>query len=159
MTTLSRLVRCWLVCLMVLVLPVQGIAAATRLHCGSAGAGGTLALHTAAALDAGAHAAHHPAGRAAPHATETDDVSHDYDSTHHASSRADGQDAASAGTSGAGESGCSACAACCAGMALAAAMPSVPSPALSGTVFASRVPRIVARPAAGPERPPRAFSA
>ena len=50
---------------------------------------------------------------------------------------------------------CSSCATCCAGCALPSAMPRIPEPASTPTVFADEVVSVDAIVSDGPDRPPR----
>lgn len=89
------LLRLLLSCLLLLALPLQGLAAGARLHCGSA--------HGPEAAHAGMHAsheAHHHHDGAAAH----EHTGHDSPAGHDASS--------------AGPDSCSACALCCHALAL-----------------------------------------
>jgi len=125
---------------MVLALPLQGMAAVARLHCGSADPG--------VSVRAG-HAEHH-AGHAADHA-------HHGHAAMQAAVMADGASdlqPPSALPHGVGHS-CSACAACCAGLGLPAATTVLAEPDLANVpVMAAGQPAFHFI-ASGPERPPR----
>lgn len=54
---------------------------------------------------------------------------------------------------------CSACASCCSFGAILSAVPFVPAPVLSPTVFCTLVPSVDAFAADGPDRPPRTVHA
>jgi hypothetical protein len=125
------LLRPLLVWLMVLALPLQGLAAATMLNCATAhGAeGATVAAH----------------GDSAPH-------DHDHDHDHGAMT---GAHADAAGDAHAPDHKCSACAACHASLGLPAALPLLPD---FDVAEAHRpVPAIGVSPflTGGLERPPR----
>lgn len=123
--------RSFLLWLVVLAVPLQGLAAATMLNC--------AAMHGAASatLD---HAGH-------------DDHDHDHD--HAAMAAAHDDAAADAGAPHAADHKCSACAACHASLGLPVAMPKLPA---VDAVQAHPVPRASgAEPflTGGLERPPR----
>lgn len=130
MRTLARLI---VMCLIALALPIQGVAAATMLHCAAA------TSHAAHGASAVAHdeGGHHHAG-AAPHDDGVSAVSH-----HHTG----------------GKSSCSACASCCSAAALPA-MPIVLASQDAAEPFFA-IPRlpVVVFLTGGPERPPRTILA
>jgi hypothetical protein len=127
MYTLRRWFRVLGVCLLVLALPLQGLAAAARLHCGNAAPTGQHAAPPAsdeAALHAG-HA-HHHAGAPGEHTAQPD-----------------------AGAK------CSACAACCAAAALPVVWPVLPVLAARSDAIAFVTRAWAAQVPGGLERPPR----
>lgn len=132
--------RVLLLCLTMLALPLQGVAAVRMLHClGPAPA----ALHEQPEAGHG-HGAHHD-----HHGDHSDAAAHG----HAASGPADVDHASGHGKA----HKCSACAACCAGMAVAFALPVMPQPVHE----AERTPGPQAAAASfiagGLERPPRAW--
>ena len=120
-----------LVWLLMVAIPVQGIAAAAMTHCGShhhSGAGATQVDHPAAGHgDTVGHAADHEA------VLDTDASGLEHD----------------------GYAKCSACAACCLGVGFpstaVARLPVLPSVAAYCGIFASSLEVVIT----GPERPPR----
>lgn len=140
-----RWLRVFMVWMLALALPVQGMAAAAMLHCGSAE---RHAPRQHAVADGSVHAAghgehHHPAGHGADHA--------------HAGAPAD-EPGTTPHANAAGHA-CSACAACCVALALPPAMPvlAMADAAPTGvTVLVAPSPSFLT---AGPERPPRSLHA
>ena len=144
MRTLIRHLVMWL---LALALPLQGAAAATRLHCEPAPKAVSASLHARMAHH---HAAHADDGRAASHHADT---AAGFDAPEQVSSSHEQGPAQGTKVS------CSACAACC----TAAAMPAAPLVVAAAdnveTVLpvASDVTAIFLT--GGPERPPRRFLA
>ena len=143
MPTLVRLIVTWL---LAVALPIQGLAAATMLHCGSAPqprvAMPSNAVHAhdhharmhSQADVGGAHSHHH---------------AHDLPSAQHADAKAAGHHHSG------GTDGCSVCASCCGAVALPV-MPLVlaPQDLAETTAEVRNVPTVVFQ-TDGPERPPR----
>ncbi|MED5622383.1 hypothetical protein [Ideonella sp. BN130291] len=131
MRTLARLLALWLIAV---ALPIQGVAAATMLHCAG------MPSHEAAVAGPGdhheGHGGHHHAGAA----TEPAGDAH---ATHHPAG---------------GKHSCSACASCCS----ATALPAMPLLLVSQGVTEPLTPDperpLVAFLTGGPERPPRTTS-
>jgi hypothetical protein len=149
---MSRVIRTFLVALLVLALPLQGALATTRAVCAAQHHGGA----TARAMDTvtGAPAGHAIAVAGAHH--------------HHAGMHSAAPDAgmpaadpqADAGLTGpaadpADDAKCSACAACCAPGAMPAAPHALPVAEPVSTVFASVDAEVEAFASSGPDRPPR----
>jgi hypothetical protein len=142
-----RSFRTLLTWLLLLAIPVQGMAAATMAFCGPshhAGASreqprqGASAAHVHHGSDA--PGAHHHRGAAPPAGAPTDA-------------------AAPATLTQADDQKCSACASCCSFSAVPSAALAVPAAALCATRFNAVVPRIDAFTADGPDRPPRSLLA
>ncbi len=139
------LIRTILVWLLVLAVPAQGAAAATKAFCGPnhSGAAGTHGEQVA------------PAELAHPQAdVQGTRGSHDKAPAH--------EDSADAGSSPAPSKGahsdkqkCSACASCCSVGAILNSVLDVPAPDLTPTTFSVVVPSIDAFAVDGPDRPPR----
>ena len=130
---LTCLMRHWLLCLLVLALPAQGVAAATMRFCAPA-------HHDMAAMAA---APAHPAAHAA--------AQHQ----HHGQVMTADPDQGSAPTEAADQSRCSACAVCCAAMALYRSPPVLPALAASQGSVAALPASAAVFLTGGPERPPR----
>lgn len=137
--------------LIALALPIQGVAAATMLHCGA-----TPAQQPASAHEGHSH--HHQHGSHAYGGASA--AAHDEGGHHHADpSPVDDAASAVSHHHAGGKSSCSACASCCS----AAALPAMPIVLASQTpaepVFA--IPRlpVVVFLTDGPERPPRTILA
>lgn len=147
---------------MALALPLQGMAAVARLHCGAAGL----------AAPALAHGALH--GHDLDHATlhhATGHASHQgHPAQHHASPLNAGAVAEPSSDARAIDApnlrpiqkphashghACSACAACCAGLGLPAAIPLLTEPDLASVPAATVAAPAFHFLASGPERPPR----
>jgi hypothetical protein len=135
--------RMFLACLLLVAIPLQGLAAATMLFCGPSG---TAQQAASAAHDL--HVQHH--GTAAGH----DHAMHQHAGHDEATSQADqpteGPNAADPGQK------CSVCAACCHSVAITEA-PNVPalSPAPQ-TISAEPPVAVHSRPSPVPDKPPRA---
>ena len=144
---MGLLIRTLFTWLLVLAVPVQGAAAATMAFCGPSHHGSAAAeqMHSVGPAD---HA-HHIAPAASEHAFHqvaalVDDVS------------ATPADSTSPSAfSQASKHKCSACASCCSLGVILNAVLTVPTPALSPTVFSTVVPSVDAFAADGPDRPPR----
>jgi len=145
MRALAQLIVMWLIAL---ALPIQGVAAATRLHCGSAMPAQLPTLHSAqahphdeaagavpAVAHVPAHSGHHPG-------VAVDDASNAPPSHHHAGDK----------------SSCSACAFCCSPLALPVTPVLLASRPDADTLSAARPVPIVVFLTDGPERPPRTIS-
>jgi hypothetical protein len=127
--------RWMLICLIVLAMPVQGIAAATMRFCGPGGA-----------------AQHHAA--AAHHHGDAQDAAAASDHQHHASP-ADAANDAAGGLDAMSKMKCSVCAACCMATAIAPDVPALHTvEAASKVVLPARI-SYVGPVADGLERPPR----
>lgn len=130
MRNLVRLIVMWLIAV---ALPIQGVAAATMLHCGS-----TAGQQAAAWTQSHAGHAHHHDVTA-----QSDGVPEAHHSHHH----------------GGGKLSCSACASCCSAAALPAVQIVLASQTLAETAIVSfRLPLVVFL-TDGPERPPRTILA
>jgi hypothetical protein len=145
MRAFARLIVMWLIAM---ALPIQGVAAATMLHCGSATPAWPSTLQSAhahhhdeaassvpAVAHLAAHSGHHPGAVA-------DDASNATPSHHHAG----------------GNSGCSACASCCSALALPVTPVLLASQPVADTVSAAGPLPTVVFLTDGPERPPRTIS-
>lgn len=142
-TWVSKFWRLLLLCVMVLVLPVQGVAASAMMHC----AGGSMPVRTVAAptgQQADDHAQHHH-GAAAEQSLQADGA----DPTDRAGTTHSADDPAPPGHK------CSACSACCAGMGLPASVAPLSVPELSCTPAWVSATSSLTFIASGPERPPR----
>lgn len=125
--------------LLIVAIPVQGLAATAMTHCGARHSGAVAATlvdhalhdHAAAWHDGASHHSAHQHASASDGPVDTSDLKHD------------------------GYVKCSACAACCLGLALPSSLsvllPVLPSVAANCGVFSSALEVIVT----GPERPPR----
>ena len=149
---MNRVVRAWLVWLMVIAMPAQGMAAASMLFCGPSHARMMLVLDADAATDQHAHgpvraaAAHHGGHQA--HAAADD-------AAPSAAGHVAQGNGAEASTLQHGQFNCSACAACCAMLALPAraVLPAAVTPAQP-----ARTPgmvRVTSHQPDGLDRPPR----
>ena len=137
---MQKLTRLFLMWLLVLALPVQGVAAASMLHCGPARGNSPGAVAQGQGHD---HARHAHAGHAADEALQAQPADHaaavDDDLLVHDASQV----------------GCSACASCCSATAIPAA-PLVLAPSDPvHTVNRAIAFDVVAFLTGGPERPPR----
>jgi hypothetical protein len=145
---MSRL-RIFLAWLLLLAIPLQGLAAASMLHCGSGS--GAAESRTAA----GPH--HHPHhGDQALAATH--DLSHQHAVHDHA---VDGVDGAAGGPADAGvlpDAGhkCSVCAACCHSAAISDTAGIAPAAAAPQAVRMEPFVAMHSRPGSVPDKPPRA---
>jgi hypothetical protein len=137
---MSRLIRCLLVWLLALALPLQGVAAASMRHCAPAGD----AVHGQAA-QAGGHGL-----SSAPHAHQAD---HGAAHGHAAAAAAD--QAEDAPATALPEAKCSACAACCAALGLPAVGVKLPSPPGADDVARPAPAGVDSFVANGLDRPPR----
>jgi hypothetical protein len=146
---MSSIVRTLVLCLLALALPLQGLAAATMLHCGPS--------HHARIVSASAahdHAAHgHGAARGA----------HSHDDR-----AADGSAAVDAanpqtpnylGDSSLAKAKCSACASCCSAVALPASIAEIPVVQQHASRFPPLSAQVEPVVTDSPERPPRSFLA
>ncbi|MES2105298.1 MAG: hypothetical protein V4634_14855 [Pseudomonadota bacterium] len=126
---MKKLVRLFLLCMLILAIPVQGLAAATMLYCGTE-----------------------------HHHTMVGDHDHDAQDQHHhdAAATMSGQSHGDASTAKHAIDKCSSCAACCIGAAMltASVNPAIPHPSSEkiDLVFSSHAGHI----SDGLERPPRA---
>jgi hypothetical protein len=142
---MRRVIWPFLIWLLALALPAQGLAAATMLHCAPAGSG---------AAGAAAHGSHgHDASAAHHHDTATADDTHS-DAAHHVA--AADRDFSSDTPSPAVHK-CSACAACNVGLGLPSQAYSTPGAAAATAVLLAPVAPHVAFFTSGPDRPPRAL--
>ena len=130
-SSMSRLMRSLLICLLVLVLPAQGAAVAAMVACGP--------RHQPAAMGDGItlRASNGPA-----HSHAAGPAGHDH---HHAAEPAATDDAHK----------CSACASCCSAGAILNTVPAEPLPELVAAVFARWVASVDPFAVDGPDRPPR----
>jgi len=138
--TMRRVIWPFMIWLLALALPTQGLAAATMLHCAP------QRSETAPSLHAG-HA-HHGAG--------AHDSAH---AQHHHTAATDPQaadDDADAGNVKTPLHKCSACATCCIGLALPPSAQSLPGPLAAATARPEAATVHAAFLTSGPERPPRA---
>lgn len=126
---MSRRLRFVFLWLLALALPMQGMASALMVHCGTSHQ--RMQLHTPAAGSAHAH----PTSAQDPHAAAPE---------------------VSADT---GKVSCSACAVCCSVCALPSSALKLAAPEPSPTLFAAFVPAVEPFTAEGPERPPRCLTA
>lgn len=154
---MMKRLRMFLACLLLVAIPLQGMAAAAMLFCGPAGSSDRSAM-------TGAHGPKHGSGLASDehaqhvhqhvgHGHASSDVHADID----VSANADSDGAEPAGsTAGTAGHTCSACAACCHGAAVTATVqvPTV-SPAPQ-TVLAEPLVLVQNRPSPVPDKPPRA---
>lgn len=142
---MRRLLERWLMFVIILAMPLQGLAAATMFHCGAAPAG----AHDAAASPGHTHAdpvaPHHHQG-AAPDG-------------HHGHAAAAATDEAANADLQAPLSKCSACASCCTAGALPSAPMVIASPELPQSFTAPAATRVEPFVTHGLERPPRSFLA
>jgi hypothetical protein len=127
--------RWMLICVIVLAMPVQGIAAATMRFCGPGGA----AQHHAAA-------SHHHGDAQAAAAS---------DHQHHAPPAADSANDAAGGLDAMSKMKCSVCAACCMATAIAPDVPTLHTVEVDSTVVLPARISYVGPVADGLERPPR----
>lgn len=146
--------NCWrilLLCLTMLALPLQGVAAVRMLHClTTASAAQSTAWPTGHVADETAH--HHAAHESHDHAH-----AHVHPHGHDGSPAGEADDGAAADTAhGHGASHkCSACAACCAGMAVAFELPLMPQPPHGAEHTPVAEAAAASFIAGGLERPPR----
>lgn len=132
----ARIRVIWVIWLLALAVPAQGLAAATMAFCGS--------NHQRTVVASQAHAS---AGV---------DCLHEHAATARSADEVGGDisaDATKANTASAHK--CSACTACHAVGALLTTVVALPAPAPTTTVFHASVPRVAPFAADGPERPPR----
>lgn len=130
--------RSFLLWLVVLAVPLQGLAAATMLNC--------AAMHGAATavLERAGHG----------------DQAHEHEDAHaHAAVAAHDESAADPGLAHAADHKCSACAACHASIGLPAALPPLPAFDLGEARAAAPAPGVEAFLTGGLERPPRSAHA
>ena len=139
--------RTLLICLLVLAVPAQGVAAATMAFCGPNHHSGAAASHAERMA---------PAERVHPQA-QAQGTHRDHDKARAAQDvGADvGSSAAPAKSVHADKQKCSACASCCSVSAILNSVLAVPAPDLTPTVFSVVVPTVDAFAADGPDRPPR----
>lgn len=133
--------RLLLLCLTLLSLPVQGLAAAVRLHCAVGHGGGAAQVLTVPADHRQQHGDH------GHHGTGMADQAMASHGGHHGPSH-DGSPSVAA-------QACSACAACCIGIGLPSAPLPLPARVRSTTPAAAPTLPPVSFIASGPERPPR----
>lgn len=138
----------WIAAVLLLLVPLQGLTAATRMLCGT---GHAPALHSIASMDRAeaSHDAHIHAG------DELHDPHHRADVHHDAPG-----DAAVAGESGdagvaSAAGSCAHCAGCTVGSALTGEVTDLTSLTPPYAVFPARHLAAASRPFDGPERPPR----
>jgi Na+-transporting methylmalonyl-CoA/oxaloacetate decarboxylase gamma subunit len=138
--------RIVLICMIVLAMPVQGIAAATMRFCAP---GGQWPAHHGAA----AHAAHH-------HAAHAQAAAPSHHHHHHGQAVADATNDESNGGLGAmSKMKCSVCAVCCMAAAIAPDIPTVHVVENGSKVMLPVSVSYVGPVADGLERPPRSFLA
>ena len=144
MHSLLRLLLTWLI---VLALPVQGMASMTMAHCGE----GHERMQATLAEPGHHHDAHASAG-----AHHHDLAVADGADAHDALDRSGAADQQPAQPDEPGDLGtCSSCASCCAGSALPSVMPRIPEPPPATTFFIVDSVDIDAFATDGPDRPPR----
>lgn len=162
---MGQLLRTFLIWLVVLAVPAQGMAAATMLHCGP-GHHGALAAQADVELlpDApqaapGAHAAHGHASHSALHANAASETGQDARSPDASETAQAGKTADPVKVAGAVYLKCSACASCCAGLAFPGTpvMPLALDPAREVTALSP--PLATSAVIDGLERPPRILRA
>ena len=132
---LSR-VRLFLACLLLLAIPLQGLAAAGMLYCGGAAA----------------HAHGHPTQAAG---AEHDHRGHPHSGHDHAVAEPQQEAGPAATLPGAGHK-CGACAACCHAVAIAAAFQPMAAASAPQAPVAEPVLHLYSRSAPVPDKPPRA---
>lgn len=120
--------RTWWICVLLLALPLQGLAAGVRVHCAPASSPAVVAPDHHAAHDPGPHAAH---------------------------GHGHGHDHAAAAADPGGADRCSACAWCCLGVGLPALAWSLAGPVPGRALAPAPVPPVPKFLTDGPERPPR----
>jgi hypothetical protein len=140
---MARFVRTLLIWLMVLAIPAQGLAAATRAFCGpNYHSGGSARAEASETVSSHSHHG------AAPSVHESDSSG--------ATAEAIAGEAPDTSKSGSGtKQKCSACASCCSVGAIPTSWPHVPATDAAPTVFTAVVPTVDAFAAGGPDRPPR----
>jgi hypothetical protein len=139
--------RSLLLWLMALALPMQGLAAAARMHCAA------QAPMSASAVHVDAHASHH-AGQHARHHADPEHPIH----AHHLAADVDGTPHGDADAPRAGHS-CSACAACHAPVGLPPARVMLPAPPVASFTAAALADAGASHVPAGLDRPPRPTTA
>ena len=139
--------RIFIVCLLVLALPAQSMAAAMMIHCGVSHQRmyGAESPHTASRAD------HHDEGARSVHA----------DHRHQATVTAPVDEVANAGhaTAQDGTYKCAACASCCSAAALPVLALGLPEPHPFSDWEAAPIHAVIGFVTAAPERPPRPFLA
>jgi hypothetical protein len=148
MRWIARVLLVWLV---VLALPVQGLAAATLMHCMPAH-DGHHAEHADHAAASGTASASASASVLSPGAAEGEAHVHAHD---HPAQAAD----AEAGAPPGGEHACSVCAACCLALALPATVARLPALPIDPTFWPEAAPALPSFVPAGLDRPPRSLRA
>jgi hypothetical protein len=136
---MSPLLKAALAWILALALPMQGLAAATMLHCASSPAPQTV-VQGHVDVNTHAHAGHHGVAAA------------DADAAQHGAAHSA---QASGDTADNGGHQCSACAACVAGAALPSAVSVVLPVETAGAMLLAAAPREFSVVLAGLERPPR----
>lgn len=134
--------RSLLLWLLALALPMQGLAAAARMHCAGQ-----------AVVNEAASARHHADHHHQDHANAAHQGHLDADAMGHDAASHDGADSPRAGHS------CSACAACHAPVGLPAAVVVLPAPPMGGFAAATGVDPGASHVPAGLDRPPRTTQA
>jgi hypothetical protein len=153
--------RLFLVWLLALALPVQGIAGAAMAHCGASHQRMAAGLQAAPHAHEGAAAGHRHAGPAAGaghrHAAApgAEEARHHGHAAADPGAAADGADAEADARAELARYSCSSCAACCAGTALPSAALRVPRGASVAEDFIEPAAHVEAFVSDGPERPPR----
>lgn len=154
MSRLLRIVCLWLVAV---ALPVQGLAAATMIHCGPAHARST---------DAAAGEGTHVHADSARHVHGTASHNHGGDRTTAKQPAAEaGVHAGAEGAKSVGDlhelakSKCASCVSCCSATALPSAVPFLDSPSLAESLVPVLPESVAVFLTDGPERPPRFFLA
>ena len=142
---MRRVIWPFVIWLLALAVPAQGLAAATMLHCAPAG-GGASGTATHGSHGNTRSASHH-------HGTASVDDTHSH-AGHHAAAADHG---ASGDTPSPGVHKCSACAACNVGLGLPSQAYSTPGAAAATGVLLAPVAPHVAFFTSGPDRPPRAL--
>ena len=142
---MSRLLRRVLLWLLMLALPLQGLAGVARVHCADGDHAATIAT---------AQAAHAAPGHGIDH-----DPGHDHPAPGHAGALAAQQGVADdvPGSSGGATAAakCSACAACCVALALVPQWSQASAPAPRGVAPLPPAAPVTTFLTPGPERPPR----
>ena len=142
---MRRVIWPFVIWLLALAVPTQGLAAATMLHCAPAGGG---------AAGTAAHGSHDHAGSAPHHhGSAAADDAHSH--AGHPAAAAD--HGASGDTPSPGVHKCSACAACSVGLGLPSAAYVTPGAAAATAVLPAPAAPHVAFFTSGPDRPPRAL--
>ena len=145
---MNRFVRCFVMWLLVLALPVQGFAASTMLHCGTEHHGAMQAT------DSGHHHAGHKQMGAQGVSAGSESTHHD-----HAAGAAPAHEDSASGTLTAKHANamgkCSSCAACCSVAFLPATVIAFTAPVPSRVLPVVELTAHVGFFTDGPDRPPR----